>query len=137
MGSNLKHGFCGTKFYNQWRNLFWGSFKFKKVDNKWKKFPIFLQEMYESYLEVGKIFGSINLIRLKRLDENKSWSKKNCYWGINESINRIKLENVVVIQDKNGEYVLEDIFKFCKINNIKISEAKEKFGIKMIQKVGI
>lgn len=137
MSFQKKHGFCGTKFYNQWRYLFWGNAsRVNQVNKKWKDFNIFLKEMYASYLDTENKYGNVNLIRLKRLNENKIYSKENCYWGINQSINRIKLDNVIIIQDESGEYVLEDIFKFCKINNVKLSEAKEKFGIKIIKKVG-
>lgn len=130
-----KHGFSGTKFYNQWRYLIWSTNP-KPITPTWKYFDSFLIDMYEQYLNVENIYSEDSKISLKRLDKNKKYSKENCYWGINKSINRIKLDNVIIIQDENGEYVLEDIFKFCKINNIKISEAKEKFGIKIIQKVG-
>ena len=130
-----KHGLSGTRFYTQWRSLIWNNNP-RPITPTWKNFETFLKDMYEQYLDVTKIYPDDSKISLKRLDKNKEYSIKNCYWGINKSINRIKLDNVIIIQDENGEYVLEDIFKFCKINNVKISEAKEKFGIKIIQKVG-
>lgn len=135
MSFQKKHGFSGTKFYNQWRYLFWSTNQ-KSVDPRWRDFNTFHLDMHEQYLDVENICPINSKISLKMLDKNKRYDKKNCYFGVNESINRIKLDNVIIIQDKNGGYVLEDIFKFCKINKVKLSEAKEKFGIKIIQKVG-
>src|SRR5574344_2378479 len=95
-----KHGFSGTKFYNQWRYLFWNKSK-KNVNPKWKDFNIFLQEMHKDYFNIENIYPENSKISLKMLDKNKKYCKENCYWGINESINKIKLDEVVLVQDKN------------------------------------
>lgn len=130
----IKHGMCGTKFYTQWRSLWWGGTD-KEIDSKWKDFDIFYSEMYEKYKELEDYYGNIT-ISLTRLDKTKSYNKGNCYWKIYKEINKIKLDNVIIFTNEKGEYVLEDIFKFCKKKNISLKKAKEKYSIKNIQKVG-
>ena len=131
-----KHGMCGTKFYTQWRDLWWGSStKIGKVDIKWKNFEVFYSDMYKKYKEVEDCYGNA-VISLARLNKDKIYNKNNCYWKINKEMNRIKLNNVIIFTNENGEYVLEDIFKFCKKKNISLQKAREKYSIKNIQKVG-
>lgn len=133
----FKHNFTKTRFYDRWRGLL---FQKKKpdVDKKWTEFNNFYLDMYHSYLEL-KEKCKHEVISLKRIDKTKPWSKDNCYWK-NRKIqsNKILHSYVLIAKDNDNDdniLCVEDIFKFCKIKNINLTNIEKEYKIIKVEKV--
>ena len=80
---NHKHGMYKTKFYDRWTSLRSignaNKKKYKFIGRRWESFELFMEDMYDSYLEHVKIYRS-SMTFLKRINLGRVYSKENCYW---------------------------------------------------------
>jgi len=85
-----KHGMFGTRFYNIYYGLRMRCSKNSVSNSKyysdkgvkclWKTFMDFKNDMYESYLEHEKEFGT-KQTTVDRIDSSKHYCKENCVWA--------------------------------------------------------
>lgn len=86
------HGMKGTRFYNIWQGMKarCNNVNFKQyndyggrgitVCNKWLKFINFRNDMYESYLEHEKQYGT-KQTTIDRIDNDSGYKRSNCWWA--------------------------------------------------------
>lgn len=86
---NSKHHMSNTKFYKRWRSMFdrtlpsyirADSYVGIKVENEWRKFDNFKNDMYESYLEHREKYGE-RKTTLDRINVYGNYCKENCRWA--------------------------------------------------------
>ena len=104
---DIRHGLSGSRFHVIWKALFrrcnnkkatgyylYGK-KGIKVNDRWKNFINFRDDMYKSYLAHVKDFGEKNT-SLDRIDGNKDYELPNCRWATWKEQARNKKNNKIL-----------------------------------------
>lgn len=127
--SSITHNMTNTRFYRIWADVVtrgknnYIHRKNKKtapvgIQKSWLKFVNFKKDMYRSYLEQEKKFGTKETT-IDRIDNKKGYFKRNCRWATNLEQNRNKSNSISI-----GEKSLSEI---SKINNIKYNLVYSRF----------
>lgn len=104
---------CNNKKYSGYKNYGGRGIKYE-----WRSFENFRYDMYGSYLEHTKKFGSKNTT-LDRLDVNKNYSVQNCRWATckEQSNNR---RNTLFILYQNKMYPVSELSRKLGLHRSKI-----------------
>jgi hypothetical protein len=116
---NVKtHGMSGTRFFKTWLSMI---DRCKGLNNKlyinyggrgitvcerWLKFINFRDDMYESYKDHVKVFGTRNTT-IERIDNCGNYEISNCRWASYKEQSRNKRSNVL-LEYKNKTQILAD-----------------------------
>lgn len=131
---NYKHGMFGTRFYNIYYSIkarcnpnSTSNSKYysdKGVKLLWQTFYDFKNDMYESYLEHCKKFGT-KQTTIDRLDSSKHYCKENCRWAT------LKEQ----AKEKVGKAYLADNLKEVNRKRFKKLEERNKRIIALLEKM--
>jgi len=125
------HQMSKTKFYTKWSSMRQrcndhNNHKFKNYGARgikvlWKSFEEFRDAMHQSYLEHVKKFGEKNT-QIERIDNDKSYSTKNCRWATPQEQMQNKTTNINITYNEKTF----NIKQWSKILNIKYSTLHQR-----------